>query len=504
MGGDLAHTVIRGGRLLNPGDRDFEPNDILIEGERIIEVGPPGLPAPADARTIDAQGMLLHPGLINAHTHGHGSLAKGMGDRWTLELLLTAAVWTYAGRGLEDRHLSTKLAAAEMALKGCTACYDLNMELPGPTPEGLAAMAQAHQDVGIRAVLAPAIADKTFYQAVPGLEDALPETLRRRMPSPSPAVADAAFAAMRAALRGWRSEQVRLAIAPTIPMHCSDEFLVRCRDLAAEFDLATHSHVAESKVQAVYARQRYGRSIVAHLAELGLIGPRFTVAHGVWLVDEEMRILGERGASVAHNPGSNMRIGSGLADVRRMLERGINVGIGTDGANCADHQNMYEAMRLASLVSKVQGPVTREWLSTDEVWRLATIGGARVLGLEGRIGHIAPGHYADIVFLDARHPNWLPLNNGVNQLVHSEDGTAIRRVMAGGKIIVENGRLLTVDVDRLAAETERARLRLERHNVDNKALFEGLAAVVNEFCPGLARQHYPINRYGACDSSQHD
>ena len=143
-------------------------------------------------------------------------------------------------------------------------------------------------------------------------------------------------------------------MAPTIPHHCSDDFLIACRNLAREYDVGIHSHVAESKVQVVAGYKRYGTSLAAHMDELGLVNERFTVAHGVWLDDEDMKRLGDRGASVAHNPGSNMRLGNGLADMRAMLRADINVGIGTDGANCSDNQNMYEAMRLASFV--VQGP----------------------------------------------------------------------------------------------------------------------------------------------------
>ena len=133
----MAWTILRGGRVLDiaAGTADFA--DILIDGDTIREIGPPGLPAPADAVEISAARRLLHPGLVNAHTHGHGNLGKGMGDRWTLELLLTAAPWITGNRTLEDRYLSTQLGAVEMVMKGCTACYDLSFEWPLPTAEGL-------------------------------------------------------------------------------------------------------------------------------------------------------------------------------------------------------------------------------------------------------------------------------------------------------------------------------------------------------------------------------
>jgi len=127
---------------------------------------------------VDARGKLLHPGLINAHTHAHGNLAKGMGDRWTLELLLTTGPWISGGRSLEEKHLSAKLGAVEMVLKGCTACYDLPLEWPAPTAEGLGAVGSAYAAVGMRAVVAPMVADRTFFEAVPGLMEVLPPPLQ--------------------------------------------------------------------------------------------------------------------------------------------------------------------------------------------------------------------------------------------------------------------------------------------------------------------------------------
>jgi 5-methylthioadenosine/S-adenosylhomocysteine deaminase len=492
-----AATVIRGGKVLDVRGHRADAADLLIVGDTIREVGAPGLKAPADARVIDARGTLLHPGLVNAHTHGHGNLAKGMGDRWTLELLLTAGSWINGGRSLEDKYLSAKVGAVEMVLKGCTAAYDLAVEFPAPTPEGLEAVGRAYADVGMRAVVAPMVADRTFYEAIPGLMEVLTPGLRKDVAKLRLATWKTSAASMRRAFRGWKldREGVRFAVAPTIPHHCSDEFIRACVDLAKEHDAGLHTHVAESKVQAMVGLQRYGKTLTAHLDDLGALGPRFTVAHGVWLDGDDMKRLGDQGASVAHNPGSNMRLGNGLADMRGMLERRVNVGVGTDGANCSDNQNVYEAMRLASLVSKARTPDLDRWVTTEEAALAATEGGARVLGLGGAIGRLAPGYKADVVFLDLGHVNWLPCNDPTNQLVHTEDGGAVESVMIGGRLIVEHRRLTTVDMPALAREVEAARVRLQRVNAPGKALYERLAVVVGRFCPGLAHAPYHIDRY---------
>jgi guanine deaminase len=490
-------TLIRGGRLLDTRAHRADAADVLVTGDAITEIGGPGLKAPAGAKVIDARGLLLHPGLINAHTHAHGNLAKGMGDRWTLELLLTAGPWISGGRTHEERSLSAKLGAVEMVLKGCTAAYDLPLEFPAPTPEGLEAIGRAYAEVGLRAVVAPMVADRSFFEAIPGLVDVLTPALRKDVDRLRPAPWKTSLAGMRKAMHGWTLDRqdVRLAVAPTIPHHCSDEFIRACTDLAKEHDVGLHSHVAESKVQAIVGLQRYGKTQTAHLDDLGALGPRFTVAHGVWLDGDDMKRLGDHGASVAHNPSSNMRLGNGLADMRGMLERGVNVGLGTDGANCSDNLNMYESMRLASLVSKAQGPDIERWVTTEETVLAATEGSARALGLEGRLGRLAPGYQADIVFLDLAHPNWIPLNDPTNQLVHTEDGGAVTHVMIGGRMVVENRRVTTVDVRALARQAEAARQRLARVNAPTRALFEQLAPIVGRYCPGLAHTPYHVTRY---------
>src|SRR5690348_1688421 len=164
----MAYTVLRGGRVLDiaKGTADFA--DILIEDDTIRKVGASGCPAPEGVREIDAARRLIHPGLVNAHTHAHGNLAKGMAGSWTLELLLTAAPWLSGNRGPEEIQLTAQLGAVEMVLKGCTACYDLMFEWPMPSAEGLGLVASAYSEIGMRAVIAPMIADRSFFEAIPG------------------------------------------------------------------------------------------------------------------------------------------------------------------------------------------------------------------------------------------------------------------------------------------------------------------------------------------------
>jgi 5-methylthioadenosine/S-adenosylhomocysteine deaminase len=494
---DQRMSIVRNGRVLDIGGHRAPPADLLIAGDTIVAVGAPGLAAPDDAALVDATDRLIHPGLINAHTHGHGNLSKGMGDRWTLELLLTAAPWISGNRAAEDKYLTTYIGALEMLLKGCTACYDLTVEFPQPTPEGLGACAKAYADAGLRAVVAPMVASLSFYEAIPGLLEILPASLQKDVERLKLAPYEASIAAMRQVLADWHfdRELVRPAVAPTIPHHCSDAFMVACAKLAREFGVGLHTHVQESKAQVIVGLKKYGKTPTAHLQDLGLLGPDFVAAHGVWLDADDIQRLADHGASVAHNPGSNMLLGNGIAAVRTMLDRKLNVGIGTDGASCCDNQNMYESLRVAAYGSNAKGPDIDRWLRSEEILQAATVGSARALGFADKLGKIAKGYKADLVFLDLAHVNWIPCNDPTNQLVHTEDGSAVHSVMVGGKLLVENRRPIGVDLSALAKKAEATRERLAALNTGNKALFERLQGLVNGFCPGLAKTPYHIDHF---------
>ena len=439
---------------------------------------------------------MMHPGLVNSHTHGLGNFLKGRADRWSLELLLASGGEMWDGQSLEDKYLNAYLGAVEMLMKGCTTCYDLTYGLPIASAEELTAVGQAYLDAGMRAVLAPMIADITFYKAIPGLFDALPEHLQAAVSAPDGG-ADPVLGPMRAALHGWSHdrEKVRLGIAPTIPLLCSDALIVGPR---AREGIRHGAAVPCRRIEGAggLGAESWGKSLTAHIDELGLLGPNFSVAHGVWLDDDDMRRLADHGASVSHNAGSNMRLGCGIADSRRMLELGVTLAIGTDAASCSDNQNMYEAMRYASLASNVRGPDYHRWLTTPEIIRAATVGGAAATGFK-QVGTIAKGYKADIVFVDLASVNWMPVNDPANQLVLTEDATGVLHVMVGGKIIVENGAHRSCDMKALAAKVAATRARNLEAVKPAMALLAAVEDVVGHFCIGLSRQPHHIERYAA-------
>lgn len=487
-------VVISGGLVLAAGEAGARPADIVLDGDTIAAIAPPGT---AEApRRIDAGRRLVIPGLVNAHTHGHGGLSKGVGDRWSLELLLNAGPWISGHRSDGDRYLSTLLSAVEMLRKGCTACYDLSAMLPVPTEGGLHEVARAYADVGMRAVVAPMVADRSFYQAIPGLLDAFPAELRAVADAMRTAPAEAILAPVRAAAAGWPypRDRIRLGVAPTIPLHCSDAFMAGCRDLAAEFGLPVQTHLAESAVQREAGLRRYGTTLTAHLDRMGLLGPGFSAAHAIWLDDAELALIARHGGALAHNPGSNLRLGNGIADMRRAIAAGVTVGVGTDGSGSSDNQNMFEATRLAAFVSRVFDRPPGDWIGAAEALRLATEGGAAVLGMAGLIGRIAPGHKADMAFLDLDHVNLVPLNNAVNQLVNTEDGAAVRDVMVGGRFVLRDGALPGLDWPAIVSRAGAAAERLAEANAGARLAAERLAPVVDHFCVGLGRCAHDLPR----------
>jgi len=204
-------------------------------------------------------------------------------DRVSLEMFLSGRGASARSRGIDDKYLSAALSAAEMIRKGCTACFDLTLEFPLPSVEGLSAVARAYRDAGMRAVIAPMIADRTIYQALPGLLDALPEELRSHYAALAAAPLAKTLEVCRDILAYWRFDRryLRPALGPTIPLHCSDAFLVECANLASEHNVRLQTHLAESRAQAAIGNGRYGMSLVAHLEKLGILSDRLSVAHAI-------------------------------------------------------------------------------------------------------------------------------------------------------------------------------------------------------------------------------
>jgi guanine deaminase len=481
--------LIEGGLVLVENAR-WEAVSLLVEEGRIAALLPPG-EAAGHARRVDASARLVLPGLVNGHTHSHGALGRGgVPDDMVLETFLSGCGWLSAARDADDLALSAQLSAVELIRRGCTACYDLCIELPGPTAEGIHAVAGAYEAAGLRAVVAPMIADRTIYEALPGLLDAFEPPLREAVAALSLPPWPELVATCAEAVRRWPtgSGRVRPGIGPAIPLHCSDDLLRAAAELSREGDLPVQTHLAETRLQQILAQERYGSTLTAHLDALGVLSPRFSGAHGVWLSEAEADLLAAHGAGISHNPMSNLRLGSGIAPARRLADAGVTLGIGTDASNTSDGQNMFEATRLAATLSRARGEDTAAWLRAPEALRMATEGSARLMGLD-RVGRIAPGWAADLIFLDRDAPGYVPLRRPTDQVVLSESGAGLREVMVAGRTVFAEGRVLTVDEAALNARAHAAAERLAHASEDARLLNQAAAEVVRGFCSARCAAH---------------
>lgn len=494
----MPSTLIRGARVLDVRVGKLESKDILIEDARIRKLQP-NIAAEPGCNVIEADGKVAIPGLINAHTHAHNNLLKGIGDNWTLEDMRNHAVSLNANRTVQDQYLSAALGAIEMLKTGCTSAYDQFISLPAPTPETIDAVVMAYADSGMRAVLAPAVSDMVFYQAIPGLLATLPDAVRKSIEAIQPAACEKLLGITRYAIRRWDGHaqgRIRIATAPVIPGECTDELMAGCLEITREYGVGMHTHLAETKIQAMNGYKRWGMSVVNRLACAGVLGPHFVGGHGVWVDDNDIQVLAGHGATLAHNPASNLKLGSGIAPVREFLDAGIVVGLGSDGSMSSDNQNMFEAMRFASLVSNVRfGHQPERWLGSHEVLRMCTLGGARLLGLAHDLGAIEVGRLADIVLLDTQSIFLTPLNNAVNALVYCETAGSVHSVFVGGSLVVSQGEILTLDEDRIKADAREAVSRLLTAQAPDTDRSRSIQPFLRAACAACAAQRFHIQRY---------
>lgn len=488
------NVLIRDVSVFDATRTEPERANVLIRDGRIEAIAD-GLEI-EDAEVVEGRGGLLVPGLVNAHTHAHSNLTRGVSDRWTLEDLLTYSPAVYGFRTPEEQYLSAALGAIEMVKSGCTSAYDLFMDLPAPTSEAVDAVVQAYVDVGMRVTIAPQLADGTFLASMPGLLDALPAddaAAVRAVHAPS---TDEAVGVTRTTIEKHHDThggRVRVAACATIPGQCTDAFLDRCAELVREWGVGFHCHLAETKPQAVYARRRWGKTVVEKLDEVGLLGPGFTGAHAIWLTGHDIELLGGSGSSVAHNPGSNLKAGSGIAPIPELLAAGVNVAVGTDGSINSDNQNMFEAMRLATFIHRVRSPYRQgDWIGSAKVWNMATAGGAAAMGLASEIGKIAPGYRADVALLRRPAVHLTPFTNAANLLAYAETGASVEMVMVDGRTVLSKGRLVNVDEQAILARLAAVAAEVNARNEHRRQAAERIWPHVNQICRELASEPFAL------------
>lgn len=429
--------------------------DVLVVADRIDAVGTE-LPVPDDATVVDATHRLLMPGLVNAHVHSWEALFKGRYDNLPLELWMLLSYPILGLEPMSDRlvYLRTLLLGMESLRNGVTCLLDDVIEMPRQGMAALDAVFGGYADIGIRANCSGNIVNRPYIDTIPFVEEVLPADLLARARENRPRTTEEYLEFSREALSRYdgREGRLRYVIAPSGPQRCTDDLFVAANELSATHDTTFHVHVLETKMQAVTGQEFYGQTLVEYLDSLGVLSDRATLAHGIWFTDSDIARLGEVGASVAHNPISNLKLGSGIARWRDLLTAGVNLGLGSDGLASNDSGRMFDVVKSAALLHKVTHPDHRSWPTADEVLWAATRGGARSARLTDVVGAIEPGRKADFALLDLRSINFTPVNDVPAHLVYVENGASITEVWVNGTPVVRDGRCLLIDEDAVLEE----------------------------------------------------
>lgn len=429
---------------------------LLVEDTRIVHVEQSPLAVPPGARVIDGRGLLAMPGLVNAHTHSPENLLRASTEAMPLEPWLVALYGMGAGLSERDVYLNVMLGVIEMLSSGVTSVVD-HLWCPGPmTLAYMDTVAGAYAESGMRAAIAPICSDQAYEQHLAeqlGMSLREAAFIQRIDHTPPVSTMMDLFEAWIKRWHGTQMGRLQCFVGPGGVQWVSAELLHAATDLVRRYGTGLHMHLLETPVQDIATRQRFGMSAVQWLAEEGLLGPNVSLPHSVWIYDDaDLQALAHSGACVVHNPAANLKLGSGLAPIRRMHSLGIPVALGCDGSASSDNQVVFEAMRLTALVHTLSDRDPEEWLSAQAVVDMATLGGAAVLLLPGELGALQSGYLADITLLDRRSPHLLPLNNAYRHLAFCEIGRSVHTVIVNGEVVVEAGRIVAFDAESILEE----------------------------------------------------
>jgi 5-methylthioadenosine/S-adenosylhomocysteine deaminase len=475
---------------MNAQNDVIEKGSLAIDGNRLTYVGPmEWTPSGPFDITIEADGRIAMPGMVNAHCHSPANLVRGLMPSKPLEIWRAYYRASLRAMRDEDFYASALLGGMEMLKQGATAVLDHFFGNQACRFMGAGAAIQAMRDLGLRHVVALTLSDKNYEETIPLGDAALPTEEIQRM-----------SASEAKPTRSWLDEceefiaqfhdpdrLTTCSPGPSAVQRCSDALLQGAADIARQQKLPLHIHLAETKAQAAMGKRLYGTSLLQHLASLGVLGPSLSLAHAIWIEPADIALIAESGAVPVHNPASNLRLGSGLAPIREFRDAGVEPALGTDGAASNDGQNMFDALRLVALIHNQAGTDFNHWVTPLQALAMATRNGARALGHDA--GILAPGKLADLVLLCRDTPAFTPLNDVINQLVFCENGSSVDTVIVNGEVVVERGRLKKLDEKEVLDLAAKSRIRL------NPSLEREMAAA-KTMEPALAEMYFEVFRGG--------
>ncbi len=436
--------LIKGGTLVTmDADDAIVRGDLLIQDGRITSTGETGLTADI---VIDATGCAVLPGFVQTHIHLCQTLFRGAADDLPLLDWLKKCVWPMeAAHTAQSVRASARLGVAEL-IKGGTTCA-LTMETVNHTAEVFKVVA----DTGFRATVGKCMMDKG--DDVPGaLHEDTETSIKESL-------------ALLEAWHGTANGRIGYCFAPRFALSCTRALLSQVAHLARERGVIVHTHASENKKECALVESETGLGNVSYLDSLGLTGSHVVLAHCVYLAETEFDALAKTRTNVAHCPSSNLKLGSGIAEITRMLERGISVSLGADGAACNNRLDMFTEMRSMALLQKaLHGP---EVVSAQQALRMATIGGAKALGLEKEIGSLETGKKADVAVVNLNSLHVLPSTDNVSALVYSAQAADVRSVVIDGRVVMKDRTLVTIDEKSVFEEATRERRQLiERAGIE--------------------------------------
>lgn len=429
----MKRTVITNGLFITMDERQpLVRGFMIVEGERIVHIGE-GTPDPSDSfdETVDGSRKLFMPGFVNTHGHAAMSLLRGYGDDMALQVWLQEKMWPMEARfTAADVRAGTLLSILEMLKGGTTTFVDMY--------DHMNEVAQASAESGIRACLT---------RGVIGL---CPRDVQ-----------DAKLAEAVQFAKDWHGQaegRITAMMSPHGPYTCPPDYIERIVQAAHDLDLPIHTHMSETALEVQDNVDQYGARPVAHLEKLGVFSRPTLVAHGVHLTDEEIAVLKRYDVRVSHNPGSNLKLASGVARVPDLMKAGVLVSLGTDGAASNNNLDMLEEVRLAALIHKgVSGdPVA---VSAAEALRMGTLDGARSIWLND-VGALSAGMKADFIALDLDQAHYYPRTNVISHVVYAASSRDVTDVCINGRWVVRKGECLTLDEEKIKAEAQRSFERL--------------------------------------------
>jgi 5-methylthioadenosine/S-adenosylhomocysteine deaminase len=423
----LVDILISNGTVLtmDSQDRVIENGSVAIVGDAIADIGPAEKFSDSKAvKRIDARGGIIMPGLINTHTHAAMTCFRGLADDLDLMTWLNEYIFpAEASLTYEKVHSGALLACAEMILSGTTCFSDMYLFED--------AVAQAAHLAGIRAVVGEVLYD---------------------FPSPNYGPIEKGFEYTQQLIDKWKGHPiVRIAVEPHSPYLCAPKLLEKSAKISYVHNIPLIIHLAETDTEVAQIQTRYGQTPVGLLADIGVLSPRLVACHCVALTDEDMGMLKAHDVKVSHNPESNMKLASGIAPVPKLLDAGICVGLGTDGCTSNNNLDMFSEMDTAAKIHKVNG-LDPTLMNARTVLKMATCEAARVLGLEKITGSLEVGKKADVIVIDTHKPHLTPMYNIYSHLVYSACGNDVAVSIINGQVVMEDGKLQTLDVDKIMAD----------------------------------------------------